>query len=91
VNAMTTIEKKCWPEYFQAILNGEKTFEVRLADFQANKGDILLLREYNPKTKQYTGREIKKEITYISKLEKLKEFWRKEEIEKYGIQVIGFK
>ena len=31
-------EKKVWPEYFQKILDGNKTFEIRLADL-----DIKLL------------------------------------------------
>jgi ASC-1-like (ASCH) protein len=88
---MTLIEKKCWPEYFQAILEGNKTFEIRLADFEAHKGDTLLLREYDPKTKQYTGRELKKQISYIAKIDKLEKFWGKEEIEKYGIQVLALK
>jgi len=26
------IEKKVWPEYFKAILSGDKKFELRLAD-----------------------------------------------------------
>jgi len=88
---MKTIEKKIWPKYFEAILEGSKNFEVRLADFEVHKGDTLMLREYNPETKQYTGREIKKEVTYIAKIDKLEKFWTKEEIEKFGIQVIGIK
>ena len=49
------IKKKTWPEYFEKIVKGEKNIEVRLADFKLNKGDILVLEEYNPKTKKYTG------------------------------------
>jgi len=30
-------------------------------------GDILILREWNPKTKEYTGRNRRKKITYILK------------------------
>lgn len=88
---MTVIEKKVWPKYFAAILNGNKNFEIRLADFEAKHGDTLLLKEYDPDKKQYTGREIKKEITYVAKMDKLDKFWTKEEVEKFGIQVIGFK
>ncbi len=85
------IEKKCWPEYFEKILSGEKNFEIRLADFQIKKSDTLLLKEYDPETKSYTGREIKKEVTYVSKMKKVNSFWTKEEIEHYGLQVIGMK
>lgn len=56
------IEKKIWPEYFQRILNGDKKFELRLADFECNLGDILILKEWNPKTQKYTGRIMEKEI-----------------------------
>lgn len=87
---MKKIEKKCWPKYFDKILSGEKTFDVRLADWKCNIGDVLVLKEWNPKTKQFTGRKIEKKINYILKTKDSK-FFNKEEIEKYGFQVIGFK
>jgi ASC-1-like (ASCH) protein len=57
---------KTWPEYFEAVLSGKKTFEIRKNDrgFQVN--DLLLLQEYNPKTEEYTGRELLVEVTYIT-------------------------
>lgn len=85
-----SIEKKVWPEYFQKILDGDKTFEVRLADFECKPEDILILREWDPETKDYTGRKIEKTVTYVTKT-KGKNFYTKEDIEKYGYQVIGFK
>lgn len=85
------IEKKVWPKYFENILNGTKNYELRLADWKCKKGDILLLKEWDPKTKLYTGREIKKSISYVSKFKVQDLFWPKEDIEKYGIQVISFK
>lgn len=54
------IEKKTWPEFFEEILNGKKKFELRLADFDIKSGDILVLREWDPETKDYTGRKIEK-------------------------------
>ncbi|MBI4154937.1 DUF3850 domain-containing protein [Candidatus Woesearchaeota archaeon] len=83
------IEKKIWPEYFQNILDGIKTYELRLADFECKPGDILVLKEWNPKTKEYTGRVIEKEVTYVIKTKDVK-FWQKEDIEKYGFQIIAF-
>ena len=56
------IKKKTLPKYFEKIITGEKRIEVRLADFKLKKGDILVLKEYNPKMKQYTGRTIKKKV-----------------------------
>ena len=84
------IEKKIWPEYFKKIKSGEKTFELRLADWECNVGDTLVLKEWDPKTKTFTGNEIKKKVTYVLKTKEL-EFWSQEEIEKYGFQIISFK
>ncbi len=83
------IEKKVWPAYFQKILDGDKTFEVRLADWECNPGDTLILKEWDPEKKGYTGRSIKVKVTYVSKSKNWKS-WPEEDIEKYGFQVIGF-
>ena len=83
------IEKKVWPEFFQKILDKEKTFELRLADFECNTEDVLVLREWNPETKDYTGRVLEKKVTYVFKTKDAK-FWPKEDVEKYGFQVISF-
>jgi len=85
-----TIEKKIWPEYFQAIMNGDKTFELRLADFECHPEDVLVLKEWNPETKEYSGRVMEKQVTYVLKTKDVK-FWPEEEIEKYGLQIISFK
>jgi len=37
---------KCWPVYYDAIVRGEKPFEVRRDDRGYQKGDYLLLRRY---------------------------------------------
>ncbi|MCC7571535.1 DUF3850 domain-containing protein [Candidatus Micrarchaeota archaeon] len=84
------IEKKIWPKYFQKILNGDKTFELRLADWECKPGDILILKEWDPETKEHTGRKIEKTVTYVAKTKDIM-FWSKEEIEKYGYQIISFK
>jgi len=84
------IEKKVWPEFFQKIINNEKTFELRLADFECNIGDILVLKEWNPLIKEFTGRVIEKKITYVLKTKDVK-FWSEKEIAKYGFQIISIK
>lgn len=84
------IEKKVWPEYFQKIIDGGKTYELRLADFECNPGDVLILREWDPKTQQYTGRFMEKLVTYVGKT-KGQTFWSEEDVEKYGFQIIAFK
>jgi cell division protein FtsB len=58
-------ELKTWPEYFDAILDGRKTFEYRRNDRSFRVGDTLLLREWEPSTQQYLGREGRWKITYL--------------------------
>lgn len=86
---MLTIGKKVWPEYFQAIEEGRKNFELRLGDFECRQGDILVLKEWDPETKEYTGREIEKRVTFVFKTKDQK-FWSEKDVEKYGFQVISF-
>ena len=84
------IEKKIWPKYFEEVLSGKKNFEVRLADWEISEGDILVLREWDLKKKEYTGRQIEKEISYILKTKDLKMF-SESDVDKYGYQILGFK
>ncbi len=83
------IEKKVWPEYFQKIKEGTKKFELRLADWQCNEGDVLILREWDPDKKEYTGRVLEKEVSYVLKTKEVT-FWSEEEVDKYGYQIITF-
>lgn len=73
---MSRVEKKVWPEYFERILDGSKTFEFRVHDFEIAEGDILVLREWDKETGEYTGRSIEKLVGYVGtwKLEDLKQF-----------------
>ncbi|MBU0636433.1 DUF3850 domain-containing protein [Candidatus Micrarchaeota archaeon] len=81
------IKKKTWPEFFELVKNGKKSFDVRLADFECNEGDTLVLEEWNPKIKQYTGRSITKKVGVVLKTKEI-EFWSPEKIEEHGFQVI---
>lgn len=86
---MAKIEKKILPQYFDAIASGKKKYELRLADWECNEGDVLLLREWDAEKCEYTGREIEKKVTYVAKFKIDDLFWSKEEIEKHGIQIIS--
>ena len=86
---MVTINKKVWPEYFEQIISGKKKFELRLADFKINEGDILILEEWDNNKKEYTGRKVEVIATYIIKT-KDQTFWPQEEVDKYGFQIIQF-
>jgi len=60
-----THELKIWPEYYNAILDGRKRFELRKEDRNFKVGDTLLLKEYDPLWEKYTERECLVSITYI--------------------------
>jgi Domain of unknown function (DUF3850) len=83
-----TIEKKILPAYFEKIITGEKTYELRLADWECNQGDILILIEIDPQTKEPTGRKLTRKIGYVGKTKGL-DFWTKEDIDTYGYQIIS--
>ena len=65
---------KIKPEYYQAVFDGIKNFEVRKNDRDFKVGDILILCEYDPFKYRgrggsgkdgFSGREITEKITYI--------------------------
>ena len=58
---------KCDPEYFQAVKDGRKPFEVRNNDRDFHVGDYINLREYDRVKQCYTGEVIEVKITYILK------------------------
>ena len=60
-----SIELKTWPPYFEAVDKGIKPFEVRKDDRGFAVGDVLWLREYDPATGAYTGRECYRKVTYV--------------------------
>ena len=62
---MATHELKTWSEYYTNILLGEKTFEVRKNDRDFQKGDILILKEWNNEINEYTGKSIVRTVGYI--------------------------
>ncbi|MDO8470403.1 MAG: DUF3850 domain-containing protein [bacterium] len=87
---MAIITKKIWPEYFDLVASGKKNYELRLNDFHIQEGDTLLLQEWDPKTKEYTGRNVEKKVKYVGKfkIDKLFSF-SEEEVKEKGLQVIS--
>lgn len=57
---------KSWVGLFEPILKGDKTHDLRVMDRDYQVGDILLLREYEPILKEYTGRQVRAQVTYIT-------------------------
>lgn len=58
-------ELKIWPEFFQPVLSGEKSFEIRENDRGYKVGDRLWLREWEGQTNGYSGQSCKVDVTYI--------------------------
>lgn len=61
---------KCWPEPFQAVLDGRKTAEWRRNDRGYAVGDVLVLQEFTPLEAHdinhgYTGRSVEVEVTHL--------------------------
>lgn len=57
-------ELKCLPEYFQAIEDGLKTFEIRFNDRNFQRSDVLILKEFDA-FKGYSGREHISKVLYV--------------------------
>jgi len=54
------------PEFTQSMF-GNKSFELRVDDRDYRLGDYLALEEWDPETKEYSGRSIMRQVTYILK------------------------
>lgn len=63
---MTTHKLKIWPEYYEAVSDGSKRFELREDDRGFRVGDTLHLCEWKPSHRDggFTGRELTCRVTY---------------------------
>ncbi|MBM7688432.1 RNA-binding protein [Enterococcus ureilyticus] len=62
-------ELKIDREYFIAVLEDLKKFEIRFNDRDFKVGDIVILKEIDKVNRKPTGRQIKTKITYITNYE----------------------
>lgn len=83
---MKIIEKKLWPDYFDS--DREYSVDFKLADFDLEDGDQIRFREWDPKTKDYTGREYTRTVKKATKCNSPTRYWSKEELEKHGMFII---
>lgn len=60
-------ELKILPHYFEEVLVGSKTFEVRLNDRNFQTGDVVILNEFDAETQSYSGRKLTFKIGYVLK------------------------
>lgn len=58
---------KILPEYFEAVADGRKMYEVRKNDrpHPYAVGDILVLKEWNDEAGEYTGRSVTARVTHV--------------------------
>lgn len=56
---------KIWKQHFEDVQRGDKRSEVRLDDRGYAIGDNLRLKEYDPLTQMFTGRETLVRVTHI--------------------------
>lgn len=70
---MKTHELKILPQYFQAVWDGTKAFELRKDDRDYQRGDILVLKEWDGE--KYTGSALCVKVAYIL-----------QDAEKHGLQ-----
>ena len=89
---MKTITKKIDREWFDAILDGKKDYELRLADFDIMEGDILRLEEWveDEGNRIPTGRFLEKEVIHVRKVDLDKWLSRQPELTRDGFYVIRF-
>ena len=57
------IEKKILPEYYNAVISGSKTFELRKDEDNIQAGDFIVLKEWDGK--RYTGRQTWRRAKYV--------------------------
>jgi ASC-1-like (ASCH) protein len=94
---MKTIIKKIDTEWFDLILAGKKKYELRLADFDIEEGDIIRLEEYtqegfsgNTEGRKPTGRSIEKKVTFLRKTNIKQWIENQPELLEKGFYVIQF-
>lgn len=80
-------ELKTWPGYFQKIVDGRKNFEARVNDRVFMEGDTVVLREWDPDSKQYTGRTLTKRVGYVA--HKVDRLPPPEVVREHGISVFA--
>ena len=61
--ARKIISKKILPKDFEAVIRGEKTFEIRKDEDDIQVGDAIILKEWDGE--KYTGRETGRNISYV--------------------------
>ena len=59
---MKAVRKKILPEYFKAVKERDKNFELRKDEDDIQVGDLLILEEFSDR---YTGRSVRRYVKYV--------------------------
>lgn len=70
-----THELKLDPLFYNHVVKGDKTFEIRKNDRNYQVGDIIRLRPFDRETSEYVGDNVvTKRVTYITNYEQKDDF-----------------
>lgn len=58
-------ELKIWPKFFEDVAFNRRPLEVRKNDRDYQVGDFLQLREFDPGTEEYTGKQVYKQVIHV--------------------------
>ena len=82
------ISKKAYSEYFELVKSGQKTFDLRAADFEVEPGDILELVEIDTQ-RNPTGRSLRRKVGVVSHTKELESWYDAQTIADNGYVIIS--
>ena len=87
---MKTVTKKIIPSALEKVAAGPKKFELRVADFEIEDGDVLRLEEWTSvdPDRTPTGRTVEKRATYVHKVDLKAWIAEQPELLEHGFYVI---
>lgn len=82
------ISKKAYSEYFELVMSGQKTFDLRAADFEVELGDTLELVEID-KQRNLTGRALRRKVGVVSHTKQLESWYDSQTIAEKGYVIMS--
>lgn len=82
------VSKKTYAEYFELVKSGQKTFDLRAANFEIEPGDILELVEIDAE-KNPTGRTLRKRVGTVVRTKDIENWYEPEVIAGSGYAVVS--
>lgn len=82
------ISKKAYADYFRLVQSGQKTFDLRVADFDVEPGDVLELVEID-ETKKPTGKSLRRKVGVVAHTKRMEAWYDSEGVSKNGYLVMS--